>query len=95
VSPYFPFVTMSTQRAIIHKTAGVLELGDDAPIPGPLEDDWILIKTKAVALNPADWQEIEEAPSPGSIAGCDYAGVVEAVGKNLTQYKVGDRVLSW
>ncbi|CBX96210.1 hypothetical protein IAQ61_001387 [Plenodomus lingam] len=83
---------MSTQKAVVHKSEGVAELRTDVPLPKLPGDDWILVKTKAVALNPTDWKNIDKATAPGAIAGCDYAGVVEEVGKGVTKLKVGDRV---
>ncbi|KAF2849571.1 oxidoreductase-like protein [Plenodomus tracheiphilus IPT5] len=83
---------MSTQKAVVHKSKGVSELRTDVPLPKLPGDDWILVKTKAVALNPTDWKSIENAPSPGAIVGCDYAGNVTEVGKAVTKFKVGDKV---
>ncbi|KAF1832827.1 zinc-binding oxidoreductase ToxD [Decorospora gaudefroyi] len=83
---------MSTQRAVVHVSEGVAELRNDVPLPNLPGDNWLLIKTKAVALNPTDWKNITRAPEPGAIAGCDYAGVVEEVGKGVTNYQVGDRI---
>jgi NADPH:quinone reductase-like Zn-dependent oxidoreductase len=83
---------MSTQRAVVHKEKGVFEIRDDVPLPR-LRDEYILVKTKAVALNPTDWKGVEGRPAPGAIAGCDYAGVVEEIGSKVTTpFKVGDRV---
>ena len=68
----------------------------DLPLPG-LRDDYILVKTIAVALNPADWQDLGEDFTPGSkplLMGCDYSGIVEAVGPKVAKnLKVGDRVM--
>ncbi|KAG9187567.1 hypothetical protein G6011_05438 [Alternaria panax] len=83
---------MSTQKAVVHVSKGVSELRDGVPLPKLPADNWLLVKTKAVALNPTDWKNIEWSSSPGAIAGCDYAGVVEEVGKAVTNYKVGDRI---
>ncbi|KAF1912171.1 hypothetical protein BDU57DRAFT_506153 [Ampelomyces quisqualis] len=83
---------MSTQRAVVHQSKDVAKLKADVPLPELTNDNWILIKTKAVALNPTDWKSISKSPQPGSIAGCDYAGIVEEVGKNVTNYKAGDRI---
>jgi NADPH:quinone reductase-like Zn-dependent oxidoreductase len=83
---------MSTQRAIVHESKDVAVLKTDVPLPKLTGDDWILVNTKAVALNPTDWKSIANNPQPGSVAGCDYAGVVEEVGKSVTGLKVGDRV---
>lgn len=83
---------MSTQKAVVHVREGVSELRNDVPLPKLPGDNWLLVKTKAVALNPTDWKNIDRATAPGAIAGCDYAGVVEEVGKGATDIKVGDRV---
>ncbi|KAK5656800.1 hypothetical protein OQA88_4348 [Cercophora sp. LCS_1] len=64
----------------------------DAPIPA-LRDDYVLVKVKAVALNPTDWKHIDFAASPGSTVGCDFAGVVEEVGSKVEKpWKKGDRI---
>ncbi|KAL4893818.1 chaperonin 10-like protein [Aspergillus ambiguus] len=64
----------------------------ERPIPS-LRDDYILVKTVSVALNPTDWKHIEFLASPGVLVGCDYAGIVEEVGKNVTKpFRKGDRV---
>lgn len=83
---------MSTQKAVVHVSENAAECKNDVPIPKLSADNWVLVKNKAVALNPTDWKNIAKATSPGSIAGCDYAGVVEEVGKSVTNYKVGDRI---
>lgn len=83
---------MSTQRAVIHEAKDIAKLSNDVPLPKLSAKNWLLVKTKAVALNPTDWKAIASRPSPGSIAGCDYAGIVEEVGKDVTDVKVGDRV---
>lgn len=63
-------------------------------IPHPrLPDDYILVKTVAVALNPTDWTTLDARGDDGTIVGCDYAGVVEDVGKAVTRpFKKGDRI---
>ncbi|GAB1320048.1 hypothetical protein MFIFM68171_10258 [Madurella fahalii] len=64
------------------------------PEPGP---DKICIRNRAVALNPIDWKRlhhgvmVERWPE---ILGIDTAGVVEAVGKNVTDFKPRDAVMS-
>ncbi|KAH7381249.1 chaperonin 10-like protein [Phaeosphaeria sp. MPI-PUGE-AT-0046c] len=83
---------MSTQKAVIHEAKDVAKFSTDVPLPELPGDNWLLVKTKAVALNPTDWKAIAARPAPGSIAGCDYAGIVEEVGKDVTDLKVGDRV---
>jgi NADPH:quinone reductase len=67
----------------------------DLPKPKPAGSQ-VLVKVKAVALNPVDTYIRSgaiavELPQP-FIVGCDLAGVVDAVGPEVTRLKVGDRV---
>jgi NADPH:quinone reductase-like Zn-dependent oxidoreductase len=63
------------------------------PIP-KLRDDYLLIKTVAVALNPTDCKAISQGRgAPKGLAGCDFAGIVENIGHNVTKtWSKGDRV---
>jgi NADPH:quinone reductase-like Zn-dependent oxidoreductase len=65
------------------------------PLP-TLRDDYMLVRVTAVAINPTDWKSAAGAwPSDmdGCRLGCDYAGVVEAVGPKVTKsFRPGDRV---
>ena len=78
----------------------VLELRQiDRPEAG---DDQVLVRVKAASVNPADWYAMVGAPylarpqmglrRPRSRLGIDLAGVVEAVGGNVTRLRVGDEV---
>src|SRR5205823_5663267 len=71
--------------------------------PAP-NDDQVLVKVRAVSINPLDWHFIEGRPyimrgmmggmrkPKNPRLGVDYSGTVEAVGKNVTQFKPGDEV---
>lgn len=64
----------------------------DIPIPEITEDE-VLVKVCAIALNPIDFKDIDFISPRNSVVGCDYAGQVAEVGKNLGQrWKVGDRI---
>ncbi|KAL2123544.1 hypothetical protein VTJ04DRAFT_3999 [Mycothermus thermophilus] len=64
------------------------------PSPGPGE---LLIRNLALAINPMDWKRQSfnfAIPSYPAIIGTDIAGVVVAVGPDVTTFKPGDRVLA-
>ncbi|EFX01768.1 zinc-binding oxidoreductase [Grosmannia clavigera kw1407] len=59
-----------------------------------LHDYHVLVKPVAVALNPTDWRHLRYGRAKnGCIVGCDYAGVVEFVGRGVTKaWSPGDRI---
>jgi len=72
----------------------------ETPTPS---DDEVLIRVVCAAINPADWRMMRAKPILVRIEsgwrrpkiqsiGADVAGVIEAVGKNVTKFKVGDEV---
>jgi len=79
-----------------HGGPEVLELAEfSARPPGYGE---ILVRVEAAGLNRADLLQrrgLYPAPpgSPADIPGLEYAGVVEAIGEGVTEWKVGDRVM--
>src|SRR5437667_9949195 len=91
-------------KAIVYCNYGLgnLKLEDvEKPVPN---DDQVLVKVRAASVNPYDWHFVEGSPKimRGMIGGLrkpkdtrlgvDFAGTVEAVGKNVTQFKPGDEV---
>lgn len=67
-----------------------LELPD--PTPGPRD---LLVRVRAVSVNPADTQiraTVAPGPDGPKVLGYDAAGVVEAVGSDVTLFKAGDEV---
>ncbi|KAJ6118288.1 zinc-binding oxidoreductase ToxD [Penicillium samsonianum] len=71
----------------------VFDIVHDRRIP-KLRDDYILVKTIAVGLNPTDWKHIDFImKEPGPLVGCDYAGILEDVGSKITKpCKNGDGI---
>lgn len=82
-----------TQTAIVGSNDGDLILSVEAPIP-IVTDDIVLVRNRAVSVNPVDTKMVGPYVTPGAIAGGDFAGVVEKAGPDVAQYniKVGDRV---
>ena len=91
-------------KAIVYCDYGVanLKLEEiEKPIPN---DDQILVRVRAASVNPYDWHFVEGTPyvmramgvglrkPKDTRLGVDFAGTVEAVGKNVTQFKPGDEV---
>ena len=81
----------------------VLELRD-IPVPA-VGDDELLVRVRAASVNPLDWHFMRgmpylirlmaglSRPKPGARKlGADMAGIVEAVGQNVTEFKPGDEV---
>lgn len=79
-------------QAVVITAPGTAEV-TKVPLPS-LPDDYILVRTTAVALNPTDWKHIDGgAGNVRARVGCDYAGIVEQVGPKVTkQFAKGDRI---
>jgi NADPH:quinone reductase-like Zn-dependent oxidoreductase len=97
-------------KAIVQDRYGgpeVLELTDiDRPVPTGNE---VLVQVKAAGLHRGDWHVMTGLPYMIRLAvptlglrkpkvpvlGMDVAGVVEAVGSNVTRFRPGDEVFGW
>lgn len=90
---------MSNTAAILTQTAQPLEVGEVA-LPSPANDQ-VLIETRAVAINPYDVARQTFGPAVfpwvklPAVLGGDAAGVITAVGSDVTKLKVGDRVAAF
>ncbi|GKT90330.1 zinc-binding dehydrogenase family oxidoreductase [Colletotrichum tofieldiae] len=82
------------QTALIAREDGTLGLGHHVKVP-ELEDDMILVKNMAVALNPIDVKMVGKLATPGAVAGMDFAGEVVSIGckvQTSVPIQIGDRV---
>ncbi|TID19599.1 hypothetical protein E2P81_ATG06766 [Venturia nashicola] len=76
-------------------TAGPTVEIKDVPIPEPGPDQ-VVTKVVVSGSNPKDWKIPEWFPQAGPInQGDDISGTVHAVGSNVTEFKVGDRVAAF
>ena len=90
-------------KAVVYCDYGVPNLKfQEIEKPTPA-DDQLLVKVRAASVNPLDWHFIEGTPyimragvglrkPTDTRLGVDFAGTVEAVGKNVTKFKPGDEV---
>jgi NADPH:quinone reductase-like Zn-dependent oxidoreductase len=91
-------------RAMVYRCYGspkVVQL-ENIKKPEPARDR-VLVKVMAASVNPLDWHYLRGEPyfmraatgigRPSDMRmGVDFAGIVEAVGSNVTRFKPGDRV---
>jgi len=93
-----------SMKAIVRKNYGspdLLQLEDiDEPEPG---DDQVMVRVHATSVNPADWHLLRGEPyiarlqlglgkPKDMVLGCDVAGRVETVGKDVTMLEPGEEV---
>jgi NADPH:quinone reductase-like Zn-dependent oxidoreductase len=94
----------NSMKAIVYCDYGLANLKlEDVEKPTPT-DDQVLVKVHAASVNPYDWHFVEGTPKimrmmgvglrkpKDTRLGVDFAGTVEGVGKNVTQFKPGDEV---
>jgi NADPH:quinone reductase-like Zn-dependent oxidoreductase len=94
----------NSMKAIVYCDYGLANLKlENVEKPTPA-DDQVLVKVHAASVNPYDWHFVEGTPKimrmmgvglrkpKDTRLGVDFAGTVEAVGKNVTQFKPGDNV---
>src|SRR5437660_5813241 len=91
-------------KAIVYCDYGLSNLKlEEIEKPTPT-DDQVLVRVRAASVNPYDWHFVEGTPKimramgvglrkpKETRLGVDFAGTVEAIGKNVTQFKPGDEV---
>ena len=94
-------------KAIVQVNYGspdLLQLRDvDKPV---VKDDEVLVRVRAAAVNIGDWHLLQGVPyvmrlgiglrrPRREIPGLDIAGQVEAIGRNVKQFRPGDEVFGW
>lgn len=93
--------TMKAIRFHTHGGSEVLKY-EDVPLP-LIGSNEVLIRAYAVGFNPGDWRQRigytdipKDHPHPHIqlpyIPGWDVSGVVEAIGRNVTSFQIGDEV---
>lgn len=89
----------------VHRCYGGPDIVQYEELPKPVAaDDEVIVKVRAASVNPLDWHYMRGKPyvmrlmgsgvgSPKDpLLGVDFSGVVESVGKSVTNFKPGDEV---
>src|SRR5215469_3334350 len=91
-----PTTTVGTMKAVhIHQQGGpeVLRF-EDVPRPEPSAHE-VLVRVQAAGVNPVDWKiregHLGKIALP-AIMGTDFSGEIEALGPEVTEFRVGESV---
>lgn len=97
----------NTMKAIVYRRYGSADVLALEEVEKPIvNDDEVLVRVHAAAVNPYDWHFMRghpylvrmdaglRRPKNGAL-GIDVAGRVEAVGTSVTQFKPGDEVFGF
>src|SRR5688572_7845892 len=96
-----------SMKGLIYRCYGASDVLKYEDVQKPANDDGeLLVKVHSASVNPADWHFMRGKPyamrmqsgfgAPRSQSlGFDFAGTVEAVGKNVTRFMVGDEVFGF
>jgi NADPH:quinone reductase-like Zn-dependent oxidoreductase len=91
-------------KAMVYTRYGPPDVLESTEVENPTpKDDEVLLKVHAASVNPADWHLLRGEPyiarlqlglrkPKERVLGCDVAGQVEAVGKNVTMLQPADEV---
>jgi NADPH:quinone reductase-like Zn-dependent oxidoreductase len=94
----------TTMKAAVRDRFGPPESVELREIDKPVAaDDEVLVRVRAASINRADWYDLTGTPYVGRTQmgllkpksnrlGVDYAGTVEAVGRDVTEFRAGDEV---
>jgi NADPH:quinone reductase-like Zn-dependent oxidoreductase len=91
-------------KAVVYEKYGSPDLLELREIDRPVvADDGVLVRVHAASVNPVDWHYLTGTPylvrmeggllkPKREVLGVDFAGTVEAVGKDLKEFQTGDEV---
>lgn len=86
-------------KAVIYRQYGGIEVLEIESMEKPkINDNQLLVAVHASSVNPIDWKirrgdiKIVSGINFPNKLGCDFAGEVAALGKNVSGYKIGDAV---
>jgi NADPH:quinone reductase-like Zn-dependent oxidoreductase len=95
---------IATMRAIVQDTYGPADVLERRDVPPPeIGDEDVLVRVRAAGVDASVWHLMTGLPylvrlayglraPKSSVPGSDLAGIVEAVGANVTDFRSGDEV---
>src|SRR5205807_1074086 len=96
---------VTLMKGMVHRCYGSPDVlrYEDIPKPTPADNE-VLVRVHAASVNPLDWHDMEGTPylvrlddglgkPENPRLGVDFAGTVEAVGKDVKRFKPGDEVI--
>jgi NADPH:quinone reductase-like Zn-dependent oxidoreductase len=95
---------LTRMKGVVHRCYGSPDVASIVALPKPSpQDGEVLVRVRAASVNPLDWHYLEGTPYMVRLGsglgvpknprlGVDFAGTVEAVGRNVTHFKPGDAV---
>ena len=90
--------TRTTRTIRLHAFGGTDGLCLDGVIPPEPRAEEVLVRVHAFGVNPFDWKTSEgqfgPLPMPRK-SGCDFSGVVEALGSGVADFFVGQSVFGY
>ncbi|KAL7910356.1 enoyl reductase [Trichoderma velutinum] len=86
-----PFTAPRSQKAVVVDKDDRVFVWDEAPVPA-LKSGQFYVRTEAVAINPSDTKMRGSFVTPNGILGTDYAGTVVALGPDVKDVVIGDRL---
>jgi NADPH:quinone reductase-like Zn-dependent oxidoreductase len=99
-----PGTNLALMKGVVHRCYGSPDVASIVSLPKPSpQDGEVLVRVRAASVNPLDWHYLEGTPYLVRLGsglgvpknprlGVDFAGTVEAVGRNVTHFKPGDAV---
>ncbi|WP_194139590.1 NADP-dependent oxidoreductase [Flavobacterium hungaricum] len=86
-------------KAIVYSNFGNTDVLQTAEQTKPLiEPNEVLVKIKAFSINPMDWKirkgemKLMSGSKFPKHTGADFAGIIEAIGSSVSNFKIGDEV---
>ena len=90
-----------TMKAMVYDKSGPNRMAwhSDYKVPSPGRQE-VLVKIASSSLNPIDYRLTDQkgwitSPLPHRIVGCDFAGTIVGLGRDVRGFVIGDQVFGW